>query len=97
MLPALNQISDRQAKPTLIIKLATDILLDYDYTYHNANIRYHYINMILCVQSDASYLVMPGYNSRISGCYYLSDHPTNPTNPSDVNPNGLMFTKCKTL
>ena len=40
---------------------------------------------------------MPVSLSYISGNYYLSEHPTNPTNPSYVNPNRLILTKFKTL
>ena len=32
MLPALNEIADSQAKPTILQKLATDMLLDYAHT-----------------------------------------------------------------
>ena len=53
--------------------------------------------MILHVELDASYLVMPGARIHVIGSYYLSDHPTNPTNPSYVKPDGTIITKCKTL
>ena len=53
--------------------------------------------MTLNVESDAAYLFMPVACSCIYGNYCLSDHPTNPTNPSYVNPNGPILTKFKTL
>ena len=53
--------------------------------------------MILHVKYDATYLVMPVSCSRISVQYYLSDHPTNSTNPSYFNPNRPIITYCKTL
>ena len=59
MLPALIKISSIQAKPTLHTKLATDLPLDYAHTYHIAKIRYHTSNMILHVEFDAAYLLMP--------------------------------------
>ena len=68
------------------------MFLDYSYTYPNAKINYHAINMILHVESGATYLVMPGCRSFISGHYYLCDHPTNPTNPSYDETNGLILT-----
>ena len=53
------------------------MLLDYACTYPNVNISYHASDMILHVESDSAYLLMPGYCSLIAGNYYLSDHPTN--------------------
>ena len=40
---------------------------------------------------------MPVACSCIAGNYYLSYHPTNPTDPSDVKPNGPIITECNTL
>ena len=73
------------------------MLLYYAHTYPNAKIRYQARYMILHVKLDTDYLFMPGARSCISGQYHLSDHPTNPTNPSYVNPNGPILTECKTL
>ena len=67
MLPALNEISASQAKPTIHTKIDTDVLLNYAHTYPNAKICYHAINMILHVESDIACLVMPGYSSCIYG------------------------------
>ena len=67
MLPALNKISAIKAKHNLHTKLATDMLLNYAHTYPNAKIHYHTSDMTLHVESDASYLVMPGPHSRIAG------------------------------
>ena len=53
--------------------------------------------MILHIELDAAYSVMPGSRNIIDGHYYLSYHPTNPTNHSNVNPNGTIITKCNTL
>ena len=97
MLPALNKIAASQYKQTIHTNIATDMLLDYAQTYHNAKVCYHASDMILNVESDATYLFMPGYHSCIDGYYYLSDHTTNPTNHSDVNTNGLILAECNTL
>ena len=69
-----------QAKPTLQTKLATNMMLDCAHTYPNVKINYHSRYMILHFKSDAAYLVMPKACSCITGYYYLSEHPTNPTN-----------------
>ena len=71
MLPDLNEIYAVQLNPTHNKKLATDILLDYDHTYHTTKICYHGRYMIFYVESNAACLIMPGYHSQISGYYYL--------------------------
>ena len=73
------------------------MMLGYAQTYPNAKICYHTSNIILDFESYAAYLVMTGYCSRIYGHYYLSDHLNNPTNPSDVNPNGPILNQCNTI
>ena len=73
------------------------MMLDYAHTYPYAKISYHAKYMILHVKSDAAYFVMSGACSHISGHYYLSCHPTNPTNPSYINPNQTILTECMTL
>ena len=94
MLPALNVIHSSQSKPTLCTKLAADILLRHDHTHPNAKVCYHARDMILHVESYTTYLFVPGVRSCITGKYYLIDHPTDPTNPSDVNPNRPILTEC---
>ena len=73
------------------------MLLYYAHTYPNAKICYQTSNMILHVESYAAYLVMHGARSRIANHYSLSNHPTKPTNPSDVNNIGPIITESKTL
>ena len=75
MLTALNTISSEQAKPTKQTEQKCQRLLDYAASYQNAFIRYHASNMILHVDSDAAYLVMPQARSRIAGYYQLLDFP----------------------
>ena len=97
MLPALNEISTQQAKPTEQTITKCNHLLDYAATHPNAVIRYHASDMALHVDTDAAYLVLPNAKSRIAGHYYLSDHPQHrPTKP-DPHPNGPIHTECKTL
>ena len=72
------------------------MLLNYAHTYtNNANMRYYASNMILHVESDASYLFMALSLSHIAGHYYLIKHDTNPTNPSYANTNGAIIPECK--
>ena len=53
MLPALNEISTQQSKPTTHTITKCNRLLDYAETYPNAAIRYHESNMILHGDMDA--------------------------------------------
>ena len=58
---------------------------------------YHASNMILHIDSDASYLVMLKAHSCIAGYYYLTKFP--PPKPAIPNPviNGAIHVKCKTI
>ena len=56
--------------------------MDYMHTYNNAYLRYHASDMVLHVDSDAAYLVLPKARSRIAGFYHLSDHPNITKHPS---------------
>ena len=74
MLPALNEIATSQAHPTEKTKAQCKMLLDDAATYPNAKIRYHASDMILHVDSDVAYLVLPNTRSRIAGHYFLSSY-----------------------
>ena len=92
MLTALNTIGSEQAKPTKQTELKCKRLLDYAATYQNASIRYHASDMVLHVDSDAVYLVMPQARSRIAGYYQLLDYPTR-----EGAINGPLLIEYKTL
>ena len=59
LLVALNEIATSQATPTEKTKAKVQWLLDYVATYSNANIRFYKSDMILHINSDAAYLVLP--------------------------------------
>ena len=92
MLTALNTISSEQAKPTKQTEQKCQRLLDYAASYQNVFLRYHASNMILHVDSDAAYLVMPQARSRIAGYYQLLDYPT-----KGGAINGPILIECKTI
>ena len=94
LVTALNDISRQQAQPTENVRKKCQQILDYVATYPNAYTRYHSSNMILNIDSDAAYLVLPQAKSRIAGYFYLSDHYTNASSPSI---NGPILVECKTL
>jgi hypothetical protein len=97
MLPAINEISGAQSAPTQNTMKACTMLMDYASTHPNAIIRYHASDMILHIDSDAAYLVLPNARSRYAGLYFLSDNP--PAFPAKPNPkpNGAVLTICKTI
>ena len=63
-------------------------------THQNAVLRYHASDMILHVDSDAEYLVLPKARSRIAGHYYLSNDATY---TKTITPNGPILTECCSL
>jgi hypothetical protein len=95
ILVALNEISNQQAKPTMLTRAACDMLLDYLSTHPDATIRFYASDMILHVIADAAYLVLPNARSRCAGLYFLSDVST--TSPPNPRPNGAVHVLCKTL
>jgi hypothetical protein len=95
ILPALNEISNSQASPTILTRDACDMLLDYLATHPDAVIRYYASDMILCIVSDAAYLVLPNARSRCAALYTLTNLPT--TTPLRPEPNGPVHVLCKTM
>ena len=96
ILPALNEISHRQASPTQNTVDKCKMLLDYCATHPNGKIRYKASDMILHVDTDAAYLVLPNARSRIAGYFYLANNPTVLT-PSKIPLNGAIHVECRTL
>ena len=76
MLPALNDIAASQAHPTKDTLSKVHMLKDAAATHPDATIRVHASAMILHIDSDAAYLVLPKARSRIAGHYFLSSHPS---------------------
>ena len=94
ILPALNDISRDQSKPTHDTMTRAKRVLDYCATYPNVYIRYHASPMVLSIDSDAAYLVAPEARSRIAGYFYLSKGRTQSMTPPL---NGAVLVECKTL
>ena len=88
---AINDISMSQSQPTTTTRQQCNRLMDYVATYPDAYIRYHASNLILSVDSDASYLVLPKARSRIAGFFQLTDAKDSP------NRNGPLQVECKTI
>ena len=94
MLPALNEIASQQAKPTEYTRLKCERLLDYAATFQKTFVRFYASDMLLNVDTDAAYLVLPKSRSRIAGYFYLGNAPTRTPHP---RLNGAILIECKTL
>jgi len=81
MLVALGTIAEQQSKATTNTVKALNQLLNYAATHNNAVIQYKASNMILHVDSDASYISLPEARSRAGGFFYLSDTIQHATSP----------------
>jgi len=95
ILPALNEISNQQSKPTEKTAKACKQLIDYLFTHPKAVIRYYASDMVLSLISDAAYLVLPDARSRCATLYTLSNAPT--SKPPSINPNGPVHVLVKTI
>ena len=78
ILTAVNHLASRQANPTHDTMAAAHRLLAYCARYPNNFIRYDACDMILYIQSDASYLSRPGARSVAGGilCMGNCNQPT---------------------
>jgi hypothetical protein len=75
VLVPLNDIATEQIKATAKTQAATNQLLDYLATHPDATIRYHASDMILHINSDASYLSVSNARSRLGGLFFLGNNP----------------------
>ena len=66
ILLALNKILSTQAKPTQYTKEEYQQIIDYRVMYLNVYIRYYTTDIVLLVDSNVAYLVMPNTKSRIA-------------------------------
>ena len=92
MLVALGNIGAAQASATTRTRKAAVKFLNYAATHPEAVIRYRRSDMILYIDSDASYLSAPKARSRYAGYHYLSDKVSDPS----IAPrnNGALHVPC---
>jgi hypothetical protein len=69
----LNDIATEQTKATENTQEEADQLVDYLATHSDATIRYQKSEMILHINSDASYLSVSHARSRLGGLFYCGD------------------------
>ena len=98
LLVALSTLATQQTKGTKQTMKDVTHLLNYCATHPNAIIRYKKSDMILHVESDASYLSEQNARSRVAGYYYLSNNTVNNTAFDDsayvAMPNGPIHVLC---
>ena len=92
ILVTLNEISGQQSTATTNTTKKCAKLMDYLHTHPNAVVRFHASNMILYIDSDAAYLVLPQAHSRVASIFYLGN-ATAGRSPL----NGAIQVICKTL
>ena len=80
MLPSLNTLSEQQPSQTKNTEAAITHFLDYAATNPSVIVQYKARDVILQIDSDASYLSEPMARIRTGGHYYLSSLPTDPKN-----------------
>ena len=89
MLVALGELATKQIIGVATKKVAEDITHFFNYcaTHPNAQIKYHASEMVLHVDSDASYLSVSKARSRVGGHHYLSSASSDSTKaPVSVPP-----------
>ena len=97
MLVAINELGANQAASTASTRAKADWLLDYAATHPNAKVRFFASGMILYLDSDAAYLVLPNARSRMAGFYFLGDKPPDPPTIPKPKPNGAVHVECRTI
>jgi len=92
MLTAIGELATEQtqATKTTMDKLAQ--LLNYCASHPDATIRFTASDMILAVESDASYLSVVKGRSRAAGYFFLTNKTTSPFGP--FKPNGAVHVMC---
>ena len=91
---AVNEIANQQSKATENTRCRTTTLLDYLSTHPNAKIKYRKSDMILKVESDESYLSIPGGRSRAGGHFFFGDNiPLTEEN----KPQGACYVECSII
>ena len=73
--PCLNPIGTEQASPTEDTNEKAQMLMDYLHDHPNGILRYHASDMILVLEADAAYLVLPKVKSRAAAWFILGNDP----------------------
>jgi hypothetical protein len=92
LLTTIGELATEQSEgtETTMEKLAQ--LLNYCATHPTAIVRFTASDMLLAVESDASYLSVVKAQSRAAGYFYLTNTPSTPT--AALKPNGAVHVLC---
>ena len=92
--PTLNEIGTVQAAPTTDTNDKVQMLMDYLHDHPDGVLRYHASDMILQLEADGAYLVLPKARSRAAARFILGNDPT--SHPSPMN-NAPIYVMCNTI
>ena len=91
---AFNTIATQQENATERTAMLVTHMLNYCATFTDAILTYDASDMILHIQSDASFLSEPKAKSRGGGYFYLSNNTESPT---EAKHNGPIYCFCQVL
>jgi hypothetical protein len=99
MLAAIGTIATQQASATKQTMKAVVQLLNYCATHPDAVVRYSASDMVMHIESDASYLSAAKARSHSAGYHFLSDRPSDPPDPTAAPPkaNGAVNVHCTVM
>jgi hypothetical protein len=102
MLVAISALASQQTHVTKTTLEGITQLLNYCATHPDATVRFIASDMILHVESDASYLTAPKARSRAAGYHFLSSLPSDPSKPPPTTApappsNGAVDVFCQVL
>jgi len=95
LLTAIGELATEQSGGTKTIMNKLTQLLNYCATHPDAVIRYTASDMLLAVESDASYLSVIKARSRAAGFYFLSNRRSSTADPAEpYKANGAVHVLC---
>ena len=92
MLTAIGELATEQTQATKTTMHKLSQLLNYCAAHPDATVRFTASDMILAVESDASYLSVVKGRSRAAGYFFLTNKTTSPNGP--YKPNGAVHVLC---
>ncbi|KAI2490112.1 Reverse transcriptase (RNA-dependent DNA polymerase) [Fragilaria crotonensis] len=92
MLTAIGELATEQSQATKTTLDKLSQLLNYCASHPDATVRFTASDMILAVESDASYLSVVKGRSRAAGYFFLTNKPLSPDGP--YKPNGAVHVLC---
>jgi hypothetical protein len=93
LLTAISELGTEQSRGTAATMVKVTQLLNYCATNPEATIRYTASDMVLHIESDASYLSVTKARSRAAGFFYLGSTKPTPT----PKPNGAIHILCHVM